>query len=84
MTTKKINIGELEQQCLEAEKNFKLIRDQLEAAKKEEEESKRVKLEAEKQQRYNDVIDAYRKFTELKDAYVNDYGYFYSKYVLWF
>ena len=84
MATKKINIEELEQQCLEAEKNFKLLREQFEAAKKEEEEARQAKLEAEKQQRYNDVIDAYRKFTELKDAYVNDYGYFYSKYALWF
>lgn len=84
MTTKKINIEELERQCLEAEKNFKLLREQFETAKKEEEEAKQAKLEAEKQKRCDEVIDAYKKFEALKTAYVDDYGYFSWKHVLWF
>ena len=76
MATKKTNIEELKQQCLEAENNFKLLREQLEAAKKEEEEAKKAKHEAEKQKRYDAVIDAYENFLELKNKYVEDYGYF--------
>ena len=83
MATKKINISELGQQCLEAEKNFKALSKQLEAAKKEEEEAKKAKLEAEMQERHDEVVRAYKKFLDLKDAFVNDYGYFYSKYTLW-
>ena len=84
MTTKKTNIEELRQQCLEAEKNFKTLREQFEAAKKEEEEVKQAKLAAEKQKRYDEVVEAYEKFAKLKAAYVDDYGYFYSKHVIWF
>ena len=84
MATKKINISELEQQCLEAENNFKLLREQFEAAKREEEEAKQAKLEAEKQKRYDDVVEAYERFAKLKSAYVDDYGYFYAKHTIWF
>lgn len=84
MATKKFNIEELKQQCLEAEKNFKLLREQLESAKKEEEESKQAKLAAEKQKRYDEVVEAYERFSKLKSAYVDDYGYFYAKHTIWF
>ena len=72
---KEFNITELEQQYLEAEKNFKLLREQFELAKKEEEEKKRVKLEAEKETRYKEVIIAYENFDELRNKYIEDYGY---------
>ena len=84
MATKKTNISELEQQYLEAEKNFKALREQFETAKREEEEARRAKLEVEQQQRYEAIVDAYEKFEKLKTEYVNDYGYFYWKHGLWF
>ena len=74
--TKKIKLKELEQQYLEAEKNFKALQEQLQQAKKEEEEARKAELEAEKQKRYDDVIAAYKAFEELRSAYVNDYGCF--------
>ena len=76
MATKKVNIEELEKQYLEAEKNFKLLREQFEAAKKEEEEAKKAKLAKEKDARYKEVIDAYENFEELRVEFVNDYGEF--------
>ena len=76
MATKKINIAELEQQYIEAEKNLKLLREQFETAKKEEEEAKRSKVEAEKESRYKEVINAYENFEELKNKFVEDYGRF--------
>ena len=79
MATKKIDIAELEKQCLEAEKISKTLREQFEAAKKEEEEEKRAKLEAEKQKRYDAVIDAYNRFADLKSKFVDDYGSFMFK-----
>lgn len=76
MVTKKVNIEELEQQRLEAEKNFKTLHEKLVQAKKEEEEAKKAKLAAEKEARYKEVINAYENFEELRMKYVNDYGQF--------
>ena len=45
----------------------------------EEEEAKRVKLEAEKQKRYDEVVDAYKQFDKLKSEYIDDYGSFVFK-----
>ena len=73
---KKLTIKELEKQYLEAEKNFKKLKEQFDQAKKEEEEVKKAKLEAEREVRYNEVIDAYKKFEKLRGEYVDDYGYF--------
>lgn len=76
MANDKINIEELEKQCMEAEKKFKDLHDKLTIAKKEEEESKKVKLAKEKQARYEEVVAVYEHFEQLRSAYVNDYGYF--------
>ena len=76
MTTKKTNIEELEQQCLESEKTTKLLLEQFLQAKREEEEKKKVKLIAEKEARYKEVVDAYDSFEELKNKFVEDYGAF--------
>lgn len=72
----KLNIEELEKQCLDAEKRFRDLHDQLTQAKKEEEEAKKAQLEAEKQGRYDEVISAYEYFEKLRSEYVNDYGSF--------
>lgn len=72
----KINIEELERQCLEAEKNFRILHDQLTKAKKNEEEIKIAKIRAEKETRYKEVIDAYENFEELRSKFVDDYGSF--------
>lgn len=74
--TKKVKLKELEQQCLEAEKAFKALQEQLQQAKKEEEEAKQAKLQAEREARYNEVINVYKQFEELRSKYVDDYGYF--------
>lgn len=76
MMEKKINIKDLEEQCLEAEKTFKALYDQLTKAKQEEEEAKQAKLKLEKDSRYKEVIDAYENFEELRTKYVEDYGSF--------
>lgn len=73
---KKINIEELKQQCLEAEKNYKDLCDQLKKAKEEEEEIRQAKLKADKEDRYKEVVNAYENFEELRSKYVDDYGYF--------
>lgn len=75
MSTKK-DIKELEKQCLEAEKIFKTLQEQLTQAKKEEEEAKKAKLAAEKQKRYDAIVSAYERFEELRTKYVDDYGSF--------
>jgi hypothetical protein len=71
---KKLNIEELEKQCLEAEKNFKTLHDQLTKAKKEEEDTKQAKLAAERDARYQEVMDAKDKYRQLVSAFINDYG----------
>lgn len=73
---KKINIEELEKQCLEAEENFKSLYEQLTQAKKEEEEARLAKLKAEKQARYDEIITVYKHFEKLRSEYVEDYGFF--------
>lgn len=74
MATKKTNISELEQQYLEAEKNFKMLREQLETAKKEEEEAKKAKFAQEKKARKKEVDDAVEKAIKLVNAWTNDFG----------
>ena len=76
MATKKTNIEELRKQCLDAEKLFNELREQLVAEEKKAEEEKKAKLAAEKDARYKEVIDAYENFEELRDKYVDDYGCF--------
>lgn len=76
VTKKKLTIEELEEQCLEAERAFKTLHEQLVQAKKEEEETQRAKRQAEKETRYKEVVDAYENFEELRDKYVDDYGSF--------
>lgn len=71
---KKLNIEELEKQCLEAEKNFKTLHDQLTKVKKEEEDTRQAKLAAEKDNRYQEVMDAKNKYLQLVSAFINDYG----------
>ena len=76
MATKKTTIEELEQKYLESEKTTKLLLEQFLQAKREEEEKKKAKLEAEKNARYKEVVDAYDNFEELRSKYVEDYGEF--------
>lgn len=73
---KKINIEELEKQCLEAENNFKELHDRLTKAKESEKEAKLAKLKAERDARYKEVVNAYENFEELRSKYVDDYGSF--------
>lgn len=49
---------------------------ELEAREKAEAEAKKAKLKAEKEARFQEVIDAYKHADALRDAVVEDYGYF--------
>lgn len=73
---KKYTVEELEQQCLEAEKHFKFLHEQLDKAKKEEEETRQEKLRAEKEARIKEVNEAFEKWDELRKRFISDYGYY--------
>lgn len=73
------NIEELEKQCLEAEKAYSILCGQLAQAKKREEETRKLKLEEEKQKRYEEVVEAYNNFIDLKAKFVEDYDSFIYK-----
>lgn len=68
-TKKEFTIEELEAQ-------YKALGEELEARKKAEAEEKSAKLRAEKDARFKEVIDAYKHADTLRDAVVEDYGYF--------
>lgn len=70
----KFTIDELEKQCKEAEKKFKLLQAQLERQKKEEEKQRAAELAANKSTRKKEVDDACENFLELRKAYMRDYG----------
>jgi transcription elongation factor Elf1 len=42
----------------------------------EEAEARRARLAAERESRYQEVVDAYRQFEELRGKFVDDYGRF--------
>ena len=50
--------------------------EELEARKKAEAEKRKARLKAEKDARFQEVIEAYRHADALRDAVVEDYGYF--------
>jgi len=66
---KKLTIEELEAK-------YKALGEELEARKRAEAEERKAKLVAEKEARYKEVIHAYENFEELREKYVEDYGYF--------
>lgn len=66
---KKLTIKELEAQ-------YKALGEELEARKKAEAEERNAKLKAERDARYKEVVVAYEKFEELREKFVDDYGYF--------
>jgi hypothetical protein len=60
----------------ELEAKYKALGEEIEIRKKAEAEERNAKLKAEKDSRYNEVIEAYKKFEKLRGQYVDDYGYF--------
>lgn len=67
------------EECLEAEEAYKI--------KLEQEKEKKEKLAAEKKERAQEVADAYKvikeaekKYLELRNAFIKDYGYFHMTY----
>ena len=66
---KKLTIEELEAK-------YKALGAELEARKKAEAEEIKAKLAAEKDARFKEVIEAYKHADALRDAVVEDYGYF--------
>ena len=49
---------------------------ELEAELERREREEQNRLQAEKDARYKEVIDAYKNFEELRSKYVDDYGQF--------
>ena len=60
----------------EAKKNFEALNEQLNKVKKEEEERKRAKLEAEKNTRYKEIEEVSKHLNQLISDYTKDYGRF--------
>lgn len=60
----------------ELKAQYKALGEQIQEQEKLEREAQVAKLKAEKEARYNEVVDAYKKFEELRNKYVDDYGYF--------
>jgi chromosome segregation ATPase len=76
MSDKKFNIKELEKQYFEAEMNLDAIKEKLDKAKKEEEETRQEKLRAEKETRQKELDEAFKKYCQLKQDFIEDYGYY--------
>lgn len=66
---KKLTIEELEAK-------YKALGEEIETRKKAEAEERNARLKAEKDARFKEVIDAYKHADALRDAVVEDYGYF--------
>lgn len=69
METKKLTIEELKAQ-------YEALGKQIQEQERAEKAAREAKLKAEMEDRYNEVIDAYKRFEKLRTAYVDDYGYF--------
>lgn len=76
MSDKKMNAKELELECLKAEETLKALHEQLDKAKKEEEEIKQEKLRAEKEVRQKELDEAFEKWDKLRKEFIRDYGYY--------
>lgn len=76
MVNKEKSIAELEQEYENAREALATAR-KIEAQKAvEEAERKKAALAAEKGKRYSEVEEARKKYKDLFDAYVKDYGYY--------
>ena len=60
----------------ELEAKYKALGEELQERKRIEAEEIKAKLAAEKDARFKEVTDAYRHADALRDAVVEDYGYF--------
>lgn len=60
----------------ELETKYKALGEELETRKRAEAEVREAKLRAEKDARYKEIVEAYKKADDLRDAFVEDYGYF--------
>lgn len=69
METKKLTIEELKAQ-------YEALGKQIQEQERAEKAAREAKLKAEMKDRYNEVIDAYKRFEKLRTAYVDDYGSF--------
>ena len=60
----------------ELEAEYLALGEELRQRKQAEKEEREAKLKAEKDARYEEVIDAYENFEKLRSKFVDDYGYF--------
>ena len=60
----------------ELKAQYKAMGEEIAKREKAEAEERNARLKAEKESRYNEVVDAYKKFEELKNKFLEDYGSF--------
>ena len=60
----------------ELKATYKALGEEIERKEKAEAEERRAKLAAEKETRFKEVTDAYKKADALRAAVVEDYGYY--------
>lgn len=76
MANKEKTLEELKVEAELAQKAYELAWKAEEQKKKVEEEKKKAALAAEKEKRYAEVEEARKKYKDLFNAYVKDYGYY--------
>ena len=77
---KDLTVEELQQQCEEAKKNFETLNKQLKKAQQDEEDRRKAKLALEKENRKNELEEAFNKYMSLLKAYIKDYGSYHTTY----
>lgn len=60
----------------ELKATYKALGEEIERKERAEAEERKAKLAAEKDARFKEVIEAYKHADALRDAVVEDYGYF--------
>ena len=73
-TKKEYTIEELEAQYNKTEESQRVLKEQIEQKKREEENLRKARLALEKENRKNEVNDAFENYKTLLEAYINDYG----------
>lgn len=75
---KNLTIEELTKACADAKETFDALAQQLNKAKKEEEEKEKAKLAIEQVARKKAVDEAFDNYKALLSTYVKDYGSYYT------
>ena len=68
----------LEEEQARIEEQYKIIIDELNKRKQEEAERKRAQLAVDRQKREKEIRDAKKKYNDLVQAFIEDYGSYYD------